>query len=140
LHSKITRLLSPIGDKFQTDKGKALLTHATKEYVEIIWLHSTLVLETAIGHPPPPQPNKKPTVPTKWDAWWAPKLMFLRKEKFLPLSRYWCMIPWLSSPQSNNILITPAQIHSCWDWSCMTTTRIMMSCNANAFYILNMKQ
>jgi hypothetical protein len=57
---------SPFGDKFKTDKGKALLIHDMKEYVEmeIIRLHSlsTLVLETAIG---PPPPNKKPTVPTE---------------------------------------------------------------------------
>ena len=62
---------SPFCDKFKRDKSKALLLHATKEYVEmeVIWLHScsTLVLETAIGHPlpPSPQPNEKPFVPTE---------------------------------------------------------------------------
>jgi hypothetical protein len=54
--------LSPFGDTFKADKGKGLLIHATKEYVEMetIWLHSlsNLVLERASGHHP--QPNKKP--------------------------------------------------------------------------------
>jgi len=66
--------------------------------------------------------------------------MFWRKEKCFPLSRYRSLIPRLPSPQSSNILITTAQIQNCWDWSCVTTTRITVNCNANTFYILNMKQ
>ena len=94
------------------------------------------------GLPPPdphslcPQLNLNPPEQNSWVCH-CPKLMFWRKEKLLPLSRYWSMIR-LSRPQSNNTMITPAQIQNCWDWGCMNTTRIMVNYNANK-YILHLK-